>query len=555
VPVVAVVPAPPVEVAGPLVLPTLDVEDTRALQKSQASSPVLCDEFISERLTTIGYDTAANKEINRVACRLRLRSTVVSLFRDTLTKQILAGELAPNTSTLSWGKRLQWGASQYLTALSQAQRAYCYKACIQNLEYQGDLVAAEDTLCHIFRYEVRQTGEKDDKDYWLRANTGLLTYQGKWGLIPWDATLIWAHSEGLKVLCEVLSKDRIVEELFVDLVALATDVKEEYNLKAVTCCIELCCETLEKDNVLRVHLHLCMEAQPMKQIKVKNVYRLAFRGSFPVKGSSANGGYIATKSATNAASAHYYCRMPKKGMIRHWGTHDPFKHYRINCEWITAFLQAGKLDDVDAIMEYSKCWKSVKMNVENVEYNVQLRKRRKLEERVEIVLERTAAKRSIRKYLPLVEEVYLPHMATEAERHMVLVLDGPSGVGKTSYVKGLCSSAKAYLEINCMNLRVSANLREVVETIETICFDEASVEWALDNKKILQGPEFPVSMGDSNTGMYSYRRFLNGIKMVICSNKWAKQVSKLKSEEDKAYVHKNFLYVYCDELLYDVEHF
>ena len=402
---------------------------------------------------------------------------------------------------------------------------------------------------------MRQTGEKDDSDYWLKATVGLLTYQGKWGLIPWDGTLIWALEEGLKVLCEVLSKHRIVEELFVDLVALATDVKEEYNLKAVTCCIELCCDTLEKDNVLRVHLHLCMEAPPLKQIRVKNAYRLAFRGSFAVKGSSANGGYIATKSATNAANAHYYCRMPKKGMVRHWGSHDPFKHYRINCEWITAFLQAGKLDDVDAIMEYSKCWKSVKMNVENVEYNVQLIKRRKLEERVEIVLERTAAKRSIRKYLPLVEEVYLPHMAIEAERHMVLVLDGPSGVGKTSYVKGLCSSPHAYLEINCMNLRVSANLREVVETIETICFDEASVEWALDNKKILQGPEFPVSMGDSNTGMYSYRRFLNGIKMVICSNKWAKQVSKLKSEEDKAYVHKNFLYVYCDELLYEMEHF
>ena len=76
------------------------------------------------------------------------------------------------------------------------------------------------------------------------------------------------------------------------------------------------------------------------------------------------------------------------------------------------------------------------------------------------------------------------------------------------------------MEINCKGLKVQPNLRLVTESTELINVDEASVKWCLDNKKILQGPEIPVTMCDSNIGMLAYDVLLNGVKMVVCSNTW-----------------------------------
>ena len=72
-----------------------------------------------------------------------------------------------------------------------------------------------------------------------------------------------------------------------------------------------------------------------------------------------------------------------------------------------------------------------------------------------------------------------------------------------------------------------------------ICFDEATVRWCLDNKKMLQGPEMPLTMGDSNTGCHSYTVELNGIMMVVCSNSWTEELKEPGSfkEGEKDYLH------------------
>ena len=111
------------------------------------------------------------------------------------------------------------------------------------------------------------------------------------------------------------------------------------------------------------------------------------------------------------------------------------------------------------------------------------------------------------------------------------------------------------MEINCKGLKVQANLRNVNQNTELINFDEASLRWCLDNKKILQGPELPVTMGDSATGMLAYERLLNGIKMVVCSNSWQSEYNKLRDQDEIDYIDANFLYLDCQELMYEVAYF
>ena len=85
-----------------------------------------------------------------------------------------------------------------------------------------------------------------------------------------------------------------------------------------------------------------------------------------------------------------------------------------------------------------------------------------------------------------------------------------------------------------------------------INFDEASLRWCLENKKILQGPELPVTMGDSATGMLAYERLLNGIKMVVCSNSWQTEYDRLRDPDEIDYIDANFLYLHCEELMYEL---
>ena len=357
----------------------------------------------------------------------------------------------------------------------------------------------------------------------------------------------------MNTFCSLLSVLPQVQDLFVDVTSHCTDLLNDLRLNDVHCSIELCVKTLRDDDLIRVHVHVALEARYGRQIKVKHASRLALRNSWPVKSSGENEA-IQTKSAAAAASCAYYLRMPKVGMVLNWGTKNPNEDFRINPDWVMAYLQSGKILAEDAKMEISKTWKNCKFLIDNICWNIEWQEKLKLKAFVCSQQDRISASRTSRKYRKEIDEVWLPHMAKVLDRHMVLVLGGKSRTGKTTACN-LLSSRNGYMEINCKGLTVQPNLRGVTQNTELINFDEASLKWCLDNKKILQGPELPVTMGDSNTGMYAYDVLLNGVKMVVCSNTWSTEYNKLREPLDIDYIDQNFLYVHCDELMFELPFF
>ena len=382
----------------------------------------------------------------------------------------------------------------------------------------------------------------------MKTKNVILTYQGQWGVVPWTDELR-KFKDDVKALCKSLRDVPQVQDLFTDVTSFCTDTMAEFRLKQVHWSIELCTKTLRDDDILRVHVHVSLEARYGRQLRVKHPSRLTLRDSWPNKSAGENDA-IQTRSATAGASCAYYLRMPKIGMIFNSGTTTPNDDFRINPDWILAYVQSGKMTPEDAKMEVSKTWKNCKFLIDNIEWNEAWQERLKLQAFVESQQDMLAAKRSKRKYRTEIDAVWLPHMAEALDRHKVLVLGGRSRTGKTTCCK-LMSSRKGYLEINCKGLAVQANLRPVNQHTELINFDEASLRWCLDNKKILQGPEFPVTMGDSDTGMYAYDRLLHNIKMVVCSNTWRSEFERLTDAEDIDYIEQNFIYVHCDEVLYE----
>jgi len=219
-----------------------------------------------------------------------------------------------------------------------------------------------------------------------------------------------------------------------------------------------------------------------------------------------------------------------------------------------AYLQSGKILAEDAKMDISKTWKKCTFLIDNICWNIEWQEKLKLKAFVCSQQDRISASRTSRKYRKEIDEEWLPHMAKVLDRHMVLVLGGKSRTGKTTACK-LLSSRNGYMEINCKGLTVQPNLRGVTQNTELINFDEASLKWCLDNKKILQGPELPVTMRNSHTGMYAYDVLLNGVKMVVCFNTWSTEYNKLREPLDIDYIDQNFLYVHCDELMFELPFF
>ena len=296
-----------------------------------------------------------------------------------------------------------------------------------------------------------------------------------------------------------------------------------------------------------------MEAKYAKFVRIKHAPRVVFRSSWPQKQNGENDS-IQTKNASAGASCAYYLRMPKVGMIMSWGTRRPFRDFRVNPDWILSYVQAGKILPNDAKLEISKTWKNCKLLIENIDWNLQWLRKLELKQQVRAKQAVINSQRGCRKYFHEIDDVWLPEMGISMDRHRVLVLGGKSRTGKTTCCK-LLSSPDGYFEINCKGLTVQPNLRPVTEATELINFDEASLRWWLDNKKILQGPELLVTMGDSSTGMFAYDVLLNGIKMVVCSNTWLQEFGKLKCKIDIDYIEQNFIYLHADELMYEELYF
>ena len=141
-------------------------------------------------------------------------------------------------------------------------------------------------------------------------------------------------------------------------------------------------------------------------------------------------------------------------------------------------------------------------------------------------------------------------MLSMKDRHKVLVLDGPSQVGETTVCKQLARHPdKEYVEIDCSGLVAAPNFHVLTDSTTIICWDEVSPQYVCDFRKIFQGPEKSVNLGDTQSARFAYTVDLRGIKMVCCSNNWEQKVAKL-SQADQDYIHLNCFYHYCDQPLW-----
>ena len=153
-----------------------------------------------------------------------------------------------------------------------------------------------------------------------------------------------------------------------------------------------------------------------------------------------------------------------------------------------------------------------------------------------------------RRFVPEVEQVWLVEQRQMRKRQRFLVLEGPSCTGKTVYATTLAEVGRT-LELNCAST-VEPDLRAFRPDLHTcVVFDEASCEMVLRCKKLFQAPDQWVSMSHSQTNCHSYQVWMHGCMLIVCSNRWSQELTRL-SECDRSWLVQNSVHVQVDSPLW-----
>ena len=137
------------------------------------------------------------------------------------------------------------------------------------------------------------------------------------------------------------------------------------------------------------------------------------------------------------------------------------------------------------------------------------------------------------------------------DRFTFLVLEGPSKVGKTRYVQGaLCAHPMQALILDCGDAVVPAlHGNYAWGEHKVIMFDEAHAKMVIRCKKVFQSGINMVQIGNSPTNCFLHNFFLYGVKMVIGSNTWTRELNDLE-DDDREWIKENSVHVIVKEALW-----
>ena len=267
---------------------------------------------------------------------------------------------------------------------------------------------------------------------------------------------------------------------------------------------------------------------------VRNPRMLVWRSSMPNKREQLAG--IRNRNS-GSWSAMYYLQCAKVGLVFSAGNKQPFVDYPVNGSWIFTLAQAGKMLYPAARSELVRTTQGLTRKLADLD--------RWHRESQQLQLEQHVARRQadldarLCSFRPVaqVEEWKAAHGGV-CMRKKFLVLQGPSGLGKTEFARRLLGDAAMTFEINMAGSNDFCLRNFVPLQHRLILWDEARPQLVLQQRKLFQCPAAWIDLGASPTGALVYRVWVNDCLMVICSNNWSWLVDQCQAA-DAAWICAN----------------
>ena len=196
----------------------------------------------------------------------------------------------------------------------------------------------------------------------------------------------------------------------------------------------------------------------------------------------------------------------------------------------------------EAAQEYVRCAINVGSNLQNLAIVEREQAMMALEERKLIVSEALIAQRCA---FVRIEETdpFLAQLHLIQSRYKFLVMVGQSGTGKTMWCKSIFGDPDLVLECNCAQCP-EPDLRLLKPMYHKgILFDEATPKMVIAQKKLFQAPPCDVTLGMSTTNCHSYKVYVSGLGLMICSNTWEELIAKMDSAADREWLQDNSIVI------------
>jgi len=317
--------------------------------------------------------------------------------------------------------------------------------------------------------------------------------------------------------------------------------RERHHVAAYAWALEVCAATWAESGEVRVHAHAFLRADA--KLRVRTADELALLGSRPFKSQC-----VGTSGRKDRLSNQglYYVQAPKRGSVARGGNILPFQDYLVNGEWVMNLLQQQKLEFQSARAELVKVGKNLPRLLQCLDKWEQEHENARLQGRIaDIMAELNADKKPFRR-IPEVEE-WLAQYTKNRMRYRFLVLEGPSGLGKTQFSLSLSPGS---MEVTCSNCD-EPDLREFKPMQhDLILLDEATTTLVLKCKKLMQAGAAWVSLGSSSTNMYAYKIWAHKVRFIVSTNTWSHELTRCAAA-DRDWLVANCVHVRVSAPLFE----
>jgi hypothetical protein len=286
--------------------------------------------------------------------------------------------------------------------------------------------------------------------------------------------------------------------------------------------MELCPDALLSKKKLRVHLRAFFKKE-LSNIAIRSASNLAFKSCSPFKSFFIQGQRIRQSGSWAAA---YYVLSPKDSSIFTGGNKRAHHDFPVNGTWVMSLMSSKKMSAERARVEVTLCGSGLTRRLADLDKYVQECRSIDLSDHIAAKVARLEKQLKSFVRIPAVDE-WVAKYSGDCFRKKFLVLEGPSGLGKTEFAKRILGNANDTFEINCaggdhFDLRGFVPLRH-----RLILWDEASPSLVSKERRLFQCPPAWISLGNSATGCHSYKVWCNDCLMVVNSNKWTSELSLL----------------------------
>ena len=253
------------------------------------------------------------------------------------------------------------------------------------------------------------------------AKNVLLSYNGDWGDIAWDASI--AKTMDMRELTAVLQASDFMSKLWQKVQVGADAISKRVRADDYAVSLEVCPRTLEQEEALRIRVDLALVRSTAALDLGKGVNMFGSPGIL-AKGQPTKRGKTAKHSAL------YYVTVPKLGQLWSWSSSQPYKDFPVNGEWTWKLLQSGKITPCVARSEFLKGKKNLTRHLENLSlFMLEVAS----EANAEKINERSVTTQAQTQDLKVISEVvqWQNELKAMADRIRDLVLNGPSLRGTT----------------------------------------------------------------------------------------------------------------------------